>query len=198
MDKKSKQELIDYNRCETIRLLRQTGREGIEGLITFLNQSDFFTAPASTRYHLAEEGGLAEHSLNVYHSLMNFFQKGYFEAVDGWKSIVICGLMHDLCKANTYKIEQRWRKNDKNEWEQYNAYTVDEELPYGHGSKSAYILDQFILLEQEEAQAIRAHMGFSDASFKGGDRTVANIFAKNELALYLSFADQVATFIKER
>lgn len=198
MERKSKQELIDYTRCEIIRLLRQTGREGVEVLINYLNNTDFFTAPASTKYHLAEEGGLAEHSLNVYRSLMNFFQKGFFDAVDGYRSIIIVGLMHDLCKANMYKTEKRWRKNESGEWEEYNAYTIDEQFAYGHGEKSAYLLGQLILLEDEEAQAIRAHMGFTDASFKGGDRTVANIFSKNEMALYLSFADQIATFVKEK
>ena len=185
------------NREKIEGILKQTGRQGIRELLIFLDETDFYTAPASARYHLSEPGGLAYHSLTVYNELMNLFSKGLFNAIDGWRSVVIVSLLHDLCKIDMYSPEQRWRKNANDEWEQYSAYGYDEKFYYGHAEKSVYIASKYIELEDEEAQAIRAHMGFSDSSFKGGDRTIPNIFASNELALYLSFADQIATFQKE-
>lgn len=178
-------------------ILKQTGRQGIGELLSYLDKTDFYTAPASARYHLSEQGGLAYHSLTVYNELMNLFSKGLFDAIDGWRSVAIASLLHDLCKIDMYSQEHRWRKNANNEWEQYPTYGYDEKFYYGHAEKSVYIASKLIRLEDEEAQAIRAHMGFSDSSFKGGDRTIPNIFASNELALYLSFADQIATFRKE-
>lgn len=189
--------IIIKNKEKIEDILKQTGRQGIGALLIYLDETDFYTAPASARYHLNEAGGLAYHSLTVYNELMNLFSKGLFNAIDGWRSVAIVSLLHDLCKINMYSQEHRWRKNANNEWEQYPAYRYDEKFYYGHAEKSVYIASNYIQLEDEEAQAIRAHMGFSDSSFKGGDRTISNIFASNELALYLSFADQIATFQKE-
>lgn len=189
--------IIIKNKEKIEFILNQTGRVGVTALLCYLDRTDFYTAPASTRFHLSERGGLAQHSLTTYNELMNLFSKGLFDAIDGWRSVAIVSLLHDLCKSEMYTETQRWRKNASNEWEQYTSYEVNEKFYYGHAEKSVYIASQFISLEDEEAQAIRAHMGFSDSSFKGGDRTIPNIFANNELALYLSFADQIATFQRE-
>ena len=141
-------------------------REGADKLLEWLSEkSDFFSAPASSKFHNAFEGGLCEHSLNVARRLKML--------VDGEKklhpekesimritdeSVVICGLLHDVCKANFYKVDFRNKKED-GEWIRVPYYTIDEELPYGHGEKSVYIINGFLRLTREEALAINWHMG---------------------------------------
>ena len=165
-------------------------------LIEFLCTSDYFEAPASTRYHLACRGGLAFHSMNVMQNLWNYHYQGFFDAHRC--EIILAALLHDLCKVNMYNKIFRWRKNADNDWETYEGYEIKEDFVYGHGEKSVYIAHKYVYLTDDTALAIRAHMGFSDATFKGGDRVIPNIFTNCPLALYLSFADQHATFITEK
>lgn len=113
------------------------------------------------------------------------------------ETIAICGLLHDICKANFYAVEMRNRKNDQGRWEQYPFYVVDDKLPYGHGEKSVYIVSGFMRLSREEAMAIRWHMGFSDNDFKGGGYSVGNAFEKFPLAVLLHIADLQATYLDE-
>ena len=113
------------------------------------------------------------------------------------ETIAICGLLHDICKANFYAVEMRNRKNDQGRWEQYPFYVVDDKLPYGHGEKSVYIVSGFMRLSREEAMAIRWHMGFSDTDFKGGGYSVGNAFEKFPLALLTHMADLQATYLDE-
>lgn len=176
-------------------------RDGADKLLRWLESSDFFTAPASTRFHLAQEGGLLEHSLHVYHRLHALYIK---ERLNGGvptpgqeETIAICGLLHDLCKVNFYTIEMRNRKNAEGQWEQYPFYTVKDKLPYGHGEKSVYIISGFMRLSREEAMAIRWHMGFSDNDFKGGGYTVGNAFDMFSLAVLTHIADLQATYLDE-
>ncbi len=130
------------------------------------NKSDFFTAPASARYHLACEGGLCEHSLNVYHCLVDYLQRERVQELYGLEyseeSVAVVALLHDVCKVGCYKKGFRNVKNDATgQWERVPTYTFDDPLPYGHGEKSVYIVNGFIRLTREEAMAIRWHMGFS-------------------------------------
>ena len=113
-----------------IELLRSTGRQGIEEVINYLEESGFFTAPASTKYHLSYEGGLMEHCMNVYN--MAIAMRGPIVAMKPEmdeklpeKSIIIAALLHDICKANIYKKTQKWNKNDQGQWEQYDTYETD-------------------------------------------------------------------------
>jgi len=169
-----------YNNC--------IKREGSDKLLEWLLKSDFFTAPASTRFHGAKEGGLLEHSINVYNR---------FEC-DNEETRAICALLHDLCKVNFYAVSQRNVKNEEtNKWEKQPYYTVDDKLPYGHGEKSVYIIGGFMKLTREEAMAIRWHMGGFDDSVRGGSYAMSGAFEQFPLALKLHIADLEATYLDE-
>lgn len=176
-------------------------RPGADKLLAWIESSDFFTAPASTRFHLSSPGGLLEHSLHVFERMKAIcaneatITPGFNEP--SMETIAICGLLHDICKANFYAVEMRNRKNDQGRWEQYPFYAVDDKLPYGHGEKSVYIVSGFMRLSREEAMAIRWHMGFSDNDFKGGGYSVGNAFEKFPLAVLLHIADLQATYLDE-
>lgn len=176
-------------------------RPGADKLLAWIESSDFFTAPASTRFHLSSPGGLLEHSLHVFERMKAIsaneatITPGFNEP--SMETIAVCGLLHDICKANFYAVEMRNRKNDQGRWEQYPFYVVDDKLPYGHGEKSVYIISGFMRLSREEAMAIRWHMGFSDNDFQGGGYSVGNAFDKFPLAVLLHIADLQATYLDE-
>ena len=179
-------------------------RPGADKLLAWLETTDFFEAPASTRFHLSRPGGLVEHSVHVYERLRALFiaEKERADLCAGITSqeeetIAICGLLHDVCKANFYTVEMRNRKNEQGQWEKYPFYVVNDQLPYGHGEKSVYIISSFMKLSREEAMAIRWHMGFSDNDFKAGCFSVGNAFEKFPLALLTHMADLQATYLDE-
>lgn len=176
-------------------------RPGADKLLAWIESSDFFAAPASTRFHLSSPGGLLEHSLHVFERMKAIctneatITPGFNEP--SMETIAVCGLLHDICKANFYAVEMRNRKNDQGRWEQYPFYVVDDKLPYGHGEKSVYIISGFMRLSREEAMAIRWHMGFADNDFRGGGYSVGNAFEKFPLAVLLHIADLQATYLDE-
>lgn len=173
-------------------------RDGIEALLEYLEKSDFFYAPASTKFHCDHEGGLAEHSINVYERLrQNILNEyGNLDTISE-ETIAICGLFHDLCKIEYYTVSMRNVKED-GKWVQKPFYTVDEKLPYGHGEKSVYIINGFIRLTREEALAINWHMGGFDARVNGGNGfAIADAYRRYPLALWLHVSDIVATYIDE-
>lgn len=181
-------------------------RPGADKLLAWLETTDFFDAPASTRFHLSRPGGLVEHSIHVYHRLHDLFvserqnreNEPFIELSDSEEeTIAICGLLHDICKANFYAVEMRNRKNEQGQWEKYPFYVVNDQLPYGHGEKSVYIISGFMKLTREEAMAIRWHMGFSDNDFRAGGFSVGNAFEKFPLALLTHMADLQATYLDE-
>ncbi len=169
---------------EFIALLRQTNREGMEQLIEFLNKTDFFEAPASTRFHGCFKGGLVEHSMKVYEIL-----KTKTEDND---SVKIIALLHDVCKANFYKVDYRNAKNEQGVWEKVPYYTVEDTIPYGHGEKSVMMLSEFIKLTPEERYAIRWHMGFTEP--KELYTTIGQAYKKYPIALLVHEADLEATY----
>lgn len=177
---------------EFINLLRQTKREGIEELISWLESTDFFTAPASTMYHGAKEGGLLIHSLTVYaalkaikHGLVNF------DHLDD-NSMIIVALLHDICKANCYTVDYRNVKVN-GEWTKQPYYKFDEQFKFGgHGSKSMYLASKYIKLSDEEASAILNHMGAWDNSNYSNPGAA---FEDNLLAFALHIADGMATYV---
>ena len=178
-------------------------RPGADKLLAWLQKTDFFTAPASTRFHLSEPGGLVTHSVHVYERLRELCahendRGGYGPLMDGdEETIAICGLLHDVCKADCYRIEMRNRKNEQGKWEQVPYYTFKDQLPYGHGEKSVYIISGFMCLSREEAMAIRWHMGFSDVAFKGGSYSIGDAFNMYPLAVLTHIADLEATYLDE-
>lgn len=145
------------NKKEILGLLKGINRNGMEKLITYLEKSDFFTAPAAASHHSNFEGGLAEHSLNVYRLLKEKNEKyklGYSE-----ETIILTSLLHDLCKIGVYKKGYKLRKNTNDQWEAYGTYTFEENFPVGHGEKSVMIAMNFINLSKDEILMIRWHMG---------------------------------------
>ena len=169
-------------------------RRGAEKLLEWMETTDFFTAPASTRFHAAHEGGLLEHSINVYEVLV---AKHYDPASDDLESFTLVSLLHDLCKAGFYTVSYRNAKNAAGEWEKVPYYTVDDQFPYGHGEKSVYLIERFVRLKTEEAVSIRWHMGGFDDSAKAGSFALANAFEKYPLAVKLHLSDLEATYLCE-
>ena len=178
----------------------QITREGADKLLEYLLSpaSDFFTAPASMRYHGSYEGGLLQHSLNVYDCLNAYLarervQQLYKMEYDP-ESVAICALLHDVCKVNCYKPGFRNVKDESGKWQQVPSYEYDDKLPYGHGEKSAYIITGFMRLSREEAFAIRYHMGFSGIEDK---RSIGEALERFPLAFALNVADMEATYFLE-
>lgn len=175
-------------------------REGADKLLAYLESStsDFFTAPASARYHGAYEGGLAEHSLNVYECLKDYMERERVSELYGLtasdETVAIVALLHDLCKMNFYKKSFRNVKDENGVWNKVPTYEIDDTIPYGHGEKSVYIISGFMRLTREEAFAIRYHMGFSS---KEEPRDVGKAFEMFPLAFALSTADMEATYFLE-
>ncbi|MBQ3589597.1 MAG: hydrolase [Clostridia bacterium] len=179
-------------------------REGADKLLDFIcsPSSDFFTAPASARYHSAYEGGLCEHSLNVYDCLVAYLDRDVartkYKLNYTDETIAIVSLLHDLCKMNVYKPGFRNVKNDQGVWEKVPTFEFDDKLPYGHGEKSVYMITPFMKLTREEAFAIRYHMGFSGASSQQEINNVSKAYEMFPLAFALSTADMEATYYIEK
>ncbi len=175
-------------------------RDGSDKMLDFLeNKSDFFTAPASTRYHLSRQGGLCEHSVNVYNCLKSYLDRNEVKNLYGLnydsESIAIVSLLHDVCKAGCYKVSTRNVKDKNGVWQSVPYYEFDDPMPYGHGEKSVYIINGYMRLSREEAFAIRYHMGFSSTD---DTRNVGAAFEKFPLSLALSFADMEASYFLEK
>ena len=177
---------------EFLNLLRTVKREGIENLIEFLEKSDFFTAPASTRFHGNFEGGLAEHSLKVYEILKHKVENNIKGIKTEEESIIIIGLLHDICKTNFYKIDYRNAKNALGVWEKVPYYTIEDTIPYGHGEKSVMMITEYIKLTPEEKYAIRWHMGYTEP--KEVYNTIGAAYKKYPIALLTHEADLEATY----
>ncbi len=189
MENKYKEEFIEiYNKYIT--------RRGADKLLEWIEKTDFFTAPASTKYHGACECGLVMHSLNVYKVL----RERYFEeGTDSEESFALCALLHDFCKANFYTVSVRNQKDPKTgEWKQVPFYAVDDKFPYGHGEKSVFLIERCVKLSLEEAMAIRWHMGGFDESVKGGSFALSKAFGDYPLAVKLHLADLEATYLLEK
>lgn len=177
-----------------LELMKAVNRPGVDQLIDWLeNKSDFFTAPASTQYHGACEGGLLEHSLAVHDALLDIMETFNIDATP--ETIVIVSLLHDICKANFYTTSTRNVKNEETgKWDKVPFYKIEDKFPYGHGEKSVFILREFISLTVEEVMAIRWHMGAFGAESWSDRQTLSAAMEKYPLILALQMADQAATF----
>ncbi|MBQ7475049.1 MAG: HD domain-containing protein [Clostridia bacterium] len=180
------------NKERFLSLTSKIDREGVDKLLKWLESSDFYTCPASTKYHGAYAGGLLEHSLNVYDEAKRLLA-AYPEISVPEESVIVAALFHDLCKVNYYATEKRNRKNDAGQWESYDSYTVREKFQFGgHGGKSVFLIQQFMTLTPEEAVAVNCHMGSWN-----GDTDVGRSYEQFPFAWIIHVADESATYIKE-
>ena len=171
-------------------------REGSQNLLEWLQKTDFFTTPASTKFHGACEQGLVMHSISVYKTMM---EKHFDPETDNPESFAVCALLHDLCKAQFYKISTRNVKNDETgKWEKKPFYTVDDAFPFGHGEKSVFLIERFMRLKPAEAIAIRWHMGGFDEAARGGSFAISHAYEKYPIAVKLHLADLESTYLREK
>ncbi len=175
-------------------------RDGADKMWDYLTSSasDFFIAPASARFHGAYEGGLLEHSLNVYDCLYDYVKRERAKKLYNMdfddETLAIVSLLHDVCKINCYKPGFRNVKDESGTWQRVPTFEFDDKMPYGHGEKSVYIINGYMRLSREEAFAIRYHMGFSGVE---DARSVGQAFEMYPLAFALSVADMEATYYIE-
>lgn len=181
-------------------------RPGADKLLAWLKSTDFFTAPAGAKHHGAHAGGLAVHSLNVWNRLREITLR---DTIDGKaildltpetnETVAILALLHDVCKVGVYHTETKRRRNpDTGTWEDYQAYTFRDPFPLGHGEKSLYLITKYMALTEEEALAIRWHMGAFDDAVKGGSRALDAAMDATPWVWRLHEADMCATRIDER
>ncbi len=148
--------------------LEKARRDGLDRLLGYLASTDYYTAPASTRFHGNYEGALAEHSLNVAALLLRKNEQLHLGLSAG--SCILAGLCHDLCKVNFYvqdfKNQKVYKENGSKsdakgrfDWETVPTYAIEDSFPCGHGEKSVIMLQNFLRLTQEEILMIRWHMG---------------------------------------
>ncbi len=182
---------------EFIRICKEKiSRAGVNELLEWLEDSDFYQAPASSKFHSNFDGGLVYHSLNVYYELVKLNE--IYETNISEESIAICALFHDLCKVHFYKKGFRNVKDDETgKWYQKPVFEIDEKVPLGHGEKSCIILQNYMQLQINELLAIRWHMNGFDCSVKGGDYSLNKAMEISPLVLLLSVADMVASNLRE-
>ncbi|MDO5124697.1 MAG: HD domain-containing protein [Eubacteriales bacterium] len=168
-------------------------RQGSQELLNWLLNTDFFTAPASTKFHCACENGLVMHSVNVFNTMV---EKHFEEGEDDMESFAISALLHDICKAEFYKVSSRNVKNElTGQWEKQPFYAIEDKFPFGHGEKSVFLIERFMRLKLDEAMAIRWHMGSFDDS---QGYTVSQAYDKYPLAVKLHLADMESTYLREK
>ena len=172
-------------------------RDGADKLLEYLlsEKSDFFTAPASTKYHGDYDMGLVTHSVNVYYCLKDYLSRARclseYKMNYSDETIALVALLHDVCKIKCYHKYLRNVKNEEGVWEQVAAFNFEDPEPFGHGEKSVFLISKFLRLTNEEAYAIRFHMGFSE---EGSGRNAGKAFEKYPLALALNVADMEASY----
>jgi hypothetical protein len=171
------------------------GRPGADELFEWLESTDFFDAPASTRFHGDYAGGLCEHSVHVWEELVRLL-RAYPEVKVSGETAAIVSLLHDLCKIGCYKTELK-NKKVNNVWVQVPTYVFNEDFCFGgHGSKSVYLAQKYIRLTDEEAVAINCHMGPWDRN--PGDYSLGSAYEKYPLAWLLHVADESASYMREK
>lgn len=196
---------INENKELFSRLLVGTGRDGIEEVLKGIGKLGFYEAPASAKHHLAEEGGLLQHSLNVYEQAMQIraVQVKMLPGLEGrlWpESVAIAALLHDVCKADIYRRVEKFRKDSNGAWEKYLAYEQDQShCPLGHGEKSVIrLLRMGLDLTEDEIYAIRWHMaGWDLSDYRESRDSFGKACDKCPLLSVIIAADELATRITE-
>ena len=193
----------EQKKQDFIRIITENiKRDGVENLMAYLEESGFYTSPASTKYHGSYEGGLLDHSLNVYYALldeMNFIYGKNWRKKWSDESVAIVALFHDLCKIGRYKSV--W-KNVKNKetgvWEEKKCYEYDSsKFCMGHAALSLQIINRYMILTDEEAQAIYWHMGPYDLSEYSNKQELGFAYNRNTLSFALNRADMFSTYVIE-
>lgn len=186
---------IDY-KTEFLEIFNtEVQRQGKDKLIDWLCKTDYFVAPASTRFHGACESGLVMHSLNVYKLLKEKTKDTEYSG----ETVALVALCHDFCKINMYREGSRNVKNDETgQWEKVKTYNIEDVFPYGHGEKSVFLVERFLRLTTEEAMAIRWHMGGFDDAVKGGSFAIGEAYKRYPVAVMAHLADLEATYILEK
>lgn len=202
------EEQLNQNKQEFISLLRSIEREGanIDGLVNKLEASDFFTAPASTKYHGSFKGGLCRHCLDVYIILNNLIKMNNLEYDES--SIIITALLHDISKMNLYETTvfnkkvysengSKYDSGGKYDWVSESGYkTVDvkQRFIYGnHEETSEFMVRKFIPLNLEESIAILHHHG--GMGFDSSQLDISMIYDNYPLALMLHLADMTCAYL---
>lgn len=199
------EEKIEENKARFIDLCRSNiHRDGLEQLLSYLETTDFYTAPSSASFHLNEEGGLCRHSLNVFETAHTIYESvvrpamqredtPFSGSIDS-ESLAIATLFHDICKTKLYHKTERWKKDETGRWVSYPGYELKEEFPFGHGEKSCIIISWFMKLKQEELLAIRWHMGmFECGEYGSGTRaSYRKAMEKSPLVCLLQMADMLS------
>ncbi len=183
-------DMLETMKARFDELLRATERDGVEALLAWLATTDFYEAPASTTKHGAIVGGLLRHSLSVHKYMQNFCKPFESEIPSG--SIAIVSLLHDVCKADFYgKRVRNVKIPGEKRWEEEESFFVDDRFPLGHGEKSLFLVARYLPLTDDEALAIRWHMGgFDDAAraYASGMAQSA-AYDRAKLAVALNIAD---------
>lgn len=186
------------NKEYVLDLLRLVKRRNMDALIDWLvNKTDYFTAPASTKYHGSHKGGLVEHSIDVYRCFQELQQTPKFKECNfPDESVILMTLLHDVCKTNFYfEDKKNWKNPETDKWEVVPFYSIEDSHPYGHGECSVMLIEEYIKLNIQEKYAIRWHMGGFDKLVRGGDNTVSEVFKKSPVCLCLHMADMMATYL---
>ena len=199
-----KQELIQTI-AQFKNLLIMTKRENIDKVISNLEDIGFFQAPASTKFHGNYDGGLVEHSLNVYTQARYLLEVAKRIRPDVASTIkednlIIASLLHDICKSKLYYKIKKWRKDANNKWEEYETYEKSyKDLPIGHGEKSVIMLVNWgFKLTEDEILAIRWHMGGFDINEYQDSKLSFNAASEKPLTAIIVAADWLASRIKEK
>ena len=194
-------------RADFLAVYRNTiGRNGKDSLEYWLeNETDFFTAPASSKNHLAQPGGLVIHSLNVYKRLLEITTRDVFGGTDGAllaeevrETVAILGLLHDVCKVGVYHQTDPFKAAMEGKLDTMAPYEFRDTFPLGHGEKSLFLITRHMALTEEEALAIRWHMGAYDDAVKGGSRSMTEAMNLTPWVWRLQEADMCAAWIDER
>jgi hypothetical protein len=170
-------------------------RDGADELFAWLKTTNFFSAPASTKFHSAFNGGLAQHSIAVHECLLRLLAQNKIGASD--ETLALVALYHDICKADIYVETTRNVKNpDTGIWEQVPYYEVKDGFPFGHGEKSVILLREYVDLSRDEMLAVNTHMGGFDERARSNSYLISNTFEACPLAVLLHEADLQATFLR--
>ena len=191
-DRDFKQEFLDI-------FFDNIDRDGADKLLEWLERSDFFTAPASTKHHSCQQGGLCMHSVLVYYRFLKILNAEFgnkWQQKISPESVAIISLLHDVCKVGYYVTDFKNVKDENGVWQKVPYFRVEDTLPYGHGEKSVYIISSFIKLSREEAMAINWHMGAFDERAKSG--ILSQAFRNYPLALLFHIADLQSTYMDEK
>jgi hypothetical protein len=205
---KEKQEA---NKQRYIALCRQyIQRDGLDDVLAYLEKGDFYSAPSSSGYHLNEDGGLCQHSINVFETAVSIYENllkdrfaagtAAFDKEIPMESIAIAALFHDFCKIDFYRKTERWKKDEHNQWQSYDGYEITDNFPFGHGEKSVLLLHCYMKLKPDEMLAIRWHMGLFDMADFGTSQSYAfkNAVEKSSLVTLIQISDQLSANCLEK